>query len=153
MGPSQAPVGQTGQVRDRNTVKKGYRFTEAREAAAAAMEVLEHHFEGHQWLEQAREGLELYIHRCIEQFAGTPQPSNHGPIQNGADYRAYARSAEEIKQTMAAEQGVVSRAPRQVPRYRQVPDEVEIPESEIADPMQQEQPAKPLPRKPDGWLL
>lgn len=126
--------------------KKAYRLPEARRAAAAAMDQLGADFPNAPWLHQARDGLELYLQRCIEQFSGTPQPSNAAPITNGADYREYARSAEEIKATMAAEEAAVSSA-RNVPRYRERPDEVEIPEQELADPMQAQ------PAKPKGWAL
>lgn len=128
--------------------KKPYRLPEAREAAGAAMEVLSRHFPGCDWLHQANDGIELFVQRCIEQFGGTPQPTNAPPIASGADYRQFARSAEEIKETMAAEEAAVSAA-RNVPRYKQRPDEVSIPDAEIADPMT----AAPKPPSPKGWSL
>ena len=133
LGPQ--TVGQTGQQLQRAQPKKAYRLPEARRAAAAAMESLEQDFEGADWLHQARDGLEVYLERCIVQFSATPKPANAGPISSGSDYKAFARSAEEIKETLAAEEGAVSKA-KTVPRYRERPDEVEIPEQEIADPMQ-----------------
>jgi hypothetical protein len=147
VGP-QAVAGKTGQQLDRAAPKKAYRLPEARRAAAAAIEVLDHEFPGAQWLHQARDGLEQYLERCITQFAGTQQPTNAGPINSGSDYRAFARTAEEIKETMAAEEAAVSHA-KSVPRYREHPEEAEIPEAEIADPMKQPAP-KPAPK---GWSM
>jgi len=114
------------------------------------MESLVADFGQAEWIAQARDGLEVYLQRCIEQFSATPQPTNAAPIQTGADYRAFARTAEEIKETMAAEEAGVSAA-RRVPRYKERPDEVEIPENEIADPMAG-RPA-PAPPQPKGWAL
>ena len=133
-------LGRTGQQLPRATPKKALRPREVLEAGRVVREVLDHFFPGHDWLQQAQDGVETFLARCVEQFAGTPRPTNAGPIQAGTDYTHYARSAEEIKETMAAEEGVVSRAPRQVPRYRQAPEEIQIPESELADPLRQERP-------------
>ena len=119
------------------------------------MEVLEHHFPGAEWLTQVREGLEVYLERCIVQFAATPTPTNAGAISDGSDYRAFARTAEEIKETMAAEEAGVTAA-RNVPRYRERPDEVDIPEAEIADPMKIGNPPTELPTNivpGSGWTL
>lgn len=139
----------------RAVTKKHYRLPEAREAATAALEVLERHFPDADWLKQVQDGLEVYLERCITQFSGTPAPRNAGPIQGGGDYNAFARSAEEIKETMAAEEGSVTRA-RNVPRYRQQPDEVEIPEQELADPMRNRSGSASEPQQPPparGWAL
>jgi hypothetical protein len=92
--------------------------------------------------------VETLLQRCVEQLAGTPPPTNPGPIQAGSDYTHYARSAEEIKETMAAEEGAVSKAPRSIPRFREDPSEVEIPEGELADPI-----AKQPPPAKKGWIL
>lgn len=116
------------------------------------MEVLEHYFAGQEWLAQARDGLELYLDRCIGQFAGMPAPINNSAITSGDDYREYARSAEEIKRTMAAEEAAVTPA-RNVPRYRQKPDEVDIPEQEIADPMRNAALRSVAQQPKDGWAL
>lgn len=150
MGPQQAQV---GQQRARATPKKGYRIPEVKRAAAAAADSLRQDFGEAEWIDQAVDGLEVYLQRCIESFSGTPTPQNAGPITHGSDYREFARSAQEIRETMAAEEGSTSRAPQRVPRYRQRPDEVEIPEGELADPV--EQPAPPPPPKKAGneWLL
>lgn len=149
VGPQKAAVGQTGQQLSRNTPKKSYRLPEARRAAEAAEQSLMQDFGDVEWIAQARDGLEVYLQRCIEQFSATPAPRNAPPITQGSDYRQFARSAEEIKETMAAEEGSVTRA-RNVPRYRQRPDEVEIPEAEIADPMRVTR-TPPVPG--DGWAL
>lgn len=116
------------------------------------MQVLEHYFGGQEWLAQTKDGLELYLDRCIGQFAGVPAPINNAPISDGSDYREYARTAEEIKRTMAAEEAAVSAA-KVVPRYRQRPDEVEIPESELADPMRNRIVPASEPKQPNGWAL
>ncbi len=154
----QTPVSRPGAAPARPAPRKPYRFPEAIQAAAAALEVLEHHFPGHPWLHQARDGIELVVQRCIEQLAGTPPPVNGTAISSGGDYRAFARSAAEIKETMAAEEAAVSAA-RTVPRYRDRPDEVSIPESELADPMKSggiytpapQQPSSPPPKQ--GWSM
>jgi hypothetical protein len=155
LGPQQAPVGRTGQQLDRNAPRKAYRLPEARKAAAAAMEVMEAEFRGAEWLVQVRDGIELFVQRCIEQFAATPTPSNASAIRDGSDYKAFARTAQEIKETMAAEEGAVTKA-RNVPRYKQRPDEVDIPEQEIADPMKSGGIYTPAPTTPPpakGWAL
>jgi hypothetical protein len=140
----------TGQPRERAAPRKDYRLPEARRAGAAAAEALRKDFGDAEWIAQAVDGLELYLQRCIQQFSATPHPTNNSPIQAGSDYREFARSAEEIKETMAAEDAAVSRAAR-VPRYRERPDEVPIPETEIADPMQR--PAPPPAKPTSSWGL
>jgi hypothetical protein len=121
-------------------------------AAEAAADSLRQDFGDAEWIGQAMDGLELYLQRCVENFSATPTPQNNGPITDGGDYREYARSAQEIKETMAAEEGTTTRAPQRVPRYRQRPDEIEIPESELADPVQPPPRAEP-PKPKGGWTL
>lgn len=151
----QAQVGNTGQPRSRAVVRKSRRHEGVIEAAQSAIEVMDHFFPGSPWLEQVRDGLETYLQRCLEQFATSVAPTrNNAPIADGRDYREFARSAEEIKQDMAAEEAAVSAAPRRVPRYRERPDEIQIPESELSDPVAprpQQEPKKII--KPDGWAL
>lgn len=134
VGQTQASLGKTGVQLQRQAPKKRYRLPEVKDAGEAIRQVLEHHFRGADWIDQAVDGAEVYLEKFIEQFAGTPAPRNGGPIQDGSDYRAYARTAAEIKETMAAEEQTVTSAPKNLPRYRQRPDEISIPEQEIADP-------------------
>jgi hypothetical protein len=136
----------------RATPRGGWRLPQARDAGAAVRAVLERHHPKADWLHQVQDGVELFVQRCLEQFAQTPTPrENAAPIVAGSDYKAYARTAEEIKETMAAEEAAVSAAPQQVPRYREDPREVRIPETEIADPMQPQPPTTVRGR--DGWAL
>lgn len=118
--------------------------------------MLDHLFPGAPWLHQAQDGIELLVHRCIEQFGNSPSPTNGEPIREGTDYRERARTASEIKATMAAEEAAVSAA-RHVPRYREDPYEIEIPESELADPLQPaKQPPAAKSQPPaakNGWLM
>lgn len=144
----QTQVGRTGVQLERATPKKAYRLPEARRAAAAAAASLAADFGNADWIHQAVEGLELYLERCIMQLSATTVTGNMPPISSGSDYRAFARSAQEIKETMAAEEAGVSAA-RNVPRYRERPDEVPIPEAEVADPMRITQ----KPAEPKGWAL
>ena len=145
VGQTPAELGKTGVQLSRQQPRKRFRLPEVKDVGAAVRQVLEHHFRGVDWIDQAVDGAEQYIEKCIHQFSGTATPRNSGPIQHGSDYREYARSAEEIKETMAAEEGSVTPAPRQVPRYRQRPDEIEIPEREIADPRPRQAPLQAPP--------
>jgi hypothetical protein len=60
-------------------------------------------------LQQMQDGVEVFLHRCMVQFS-TPRPQNASAITSGADYREPARTAAEIKETIAAEQGAVTQA-------------------------------------------
>lgn len=117
--------------------------------------------EDYPWLKQIRDGVEVYVHRCMIQFAGGA-PQNGMAISSGADYVMPARTAEEIKQTIAAEQGSVTAARK---GFKLTDDSERIAKREgLADPaavFDEHQPkAAPEPAKtpsppakPKGWIL
>lgn len=148
---------QTGVPLQRQQPARAQRSPEASACGAAVHAILLREFGGAEWLHQVQDGVELFVERCLEQFAGSAQPSNSGPISDGGDYRARARTAEEIKATMAAESAAVSAAPQRLGRFREDPREVQIPESEIVDPMSAQPPTTLQPRvnpKPStGWSM
>lgn len=147
----QQAVGKTGQQLPPPVAVRRRRAPEAQHVAQLVGEYLVNRFGDEEWIAQAADGVEILIQRCIEQFLGRPTPQNAGPIVSGSDYTHLPRTAEEIKETMAAEQHHASAA-RRVPRYRVTPDEIHIPEEELADPMQHRAPTIATPEKKD-WLL
>lgn len=154
VGTPETPVGGTGEVRQRVAPKKPRRHPVVIRIGEMAAAELSEEFEGADWILQAQDGLEQFLMRCIEQFHGAPPPRNMGPIESGEDYTHYARTAEQIKQDIAAEEGSVSAAPKSLPRFRQDPREVAIPESSIQDPAASLEPA-PIQKKAtgNGWAL
>lgn len=155
MGQAGKPVVQDGVPRQRAVPRKGHRTREVLAAAHAATEVMAAAFPNADWLQQVQDGIEVFLMRCLEQFASSATPVNHGPIQQASDYRHFARTAEEIKEDIAAEEGAVSRAPRQVPRYRDDPNEIAIPEAELQDPtaVVRPAPAAERPKPGGGWAV
>lgn len=129
-------------------------------------ELLANHYgEDAPFLKQAQDGVEGFVHRCIEQL-GSPGPAgNASPIQHGTDYRMPARTAEQFRQEKAADERAVKRAPPKGSTLA-VNEDVELDEmdrrGELASPV----PASPrekqliLPKhvkvsskKADDWAL
>jgi hypothetical protein len=110
-------------------------------------------------LQQMQDGVEVFLHRCMVQFS-TPRPQNGSAISDGADYRHPARTAEEIKQTIAAEQGAVTKA-KQGFALTDTAERIAKREG-LADPaaeLETQQPAPaptpilPKAKAPDGWIV
>lgn len=107
--------------------------------------------------QQMQDGVELFIHKCLVAFS-TPTPQNGQAISSGADYRHPARTAQEIKQTIAAEQGTVTAAKK---GFKLTDDAELIAQREgLADPAAAIEPAAPAqppppasPVKPEGWII
>ncbi len=95
-----------------------------------------------------------FIQRCVTQLGGSPGPqTNAMPISEGAQYTHPARTAQQIRETPAANEGAVSRAPR---RFR-TDDPVETVQQrgELADPVPEPAPQQRriiVPKK-NGWSL
>ena len=107
-------------------------------------------------LKQIQDGVEVFVHRCMVQFS-TPRPINGSAITSGADYKMPARTAEEIKATIAAEQGAVTAAKRGA-KLTDTAEEIHAREG-LADPAAALEAPAPVatPRaavvKPEGWIL
>jgi hypothetical protein len=145
-------AGKQGVQLERVQPKKRQRIPQAVEIGHIVADLLNEMYPDADWIHQTRDGVIDYLEKCIERFTSTPKPVNAPPITSGYDYRQRARTAEEIKAEMAAEEGSVSRAPSRLARYRERPEEVEIPEAEVAHPM--EQPTQPVkPPKKTGWVV
>jgi hypothetical protein len=130
------------------------------EAAKLVREFLSQHIKASEAdLQQMQDGVEVFLHRCMVQFS-TPRPQNGSAITDGADYRHPARTAAEIKETIAAEQGAVTKA-KQGFALTDTAERIAKREG-LADPaaeLEPEQPApapKPLPPKAkpaEGWIV
>ena len=103
------------------------------------------------FLQQVQDGVEGFVHRCIEQL-GSPGPTgNASPIQLGTDYRMPARTAEQFRQEKAADERAVRKAPNKGSELA-VNEDVEVDEierrGELASPLTEVKPvAQPAPRK------
>jgi hypothetical protein len=89
-----------------------------------------------------------FVTKCINQLGGQPGPQTNAlPLGEGSGYVLPARTADEIRQTPAANTGHVSRAPR---RY-QTMDSVETvaQRGELADPVQ----GQPEPQQPQRRII
>jgi hypothetical protein len=124
--------------------------------------LINHYGEDAPFLNQAQDGVEVFVHRCIEQL-GTPGPvGNALPIQNGSDYRMPARNAQQLRQDMAADERQVKRAPgREAVVNEHVTEEEMERRGELANPVAQQPkkrelilPASVVPAKKSGdWVL
>jgi hypothetical protein len=94
------------------------------------------------FLQQAQDGVEVFVHRCIEQL-GAPGPvGNALPIQHGSDYRMPARNAQQLRMDKAADERQVKRAPgREAVVNEHVTEEEMDRRGELASPV------APLPKK------
>ncbi len=73
--------------------------------------LINHYGEDAPFLNQAQDGVEVFVHRCIDQL-GSPGPAgNATPIQHGSDYRMPARTAQQLRQDKAADERSVKTAP------------------------------------------
>lgn len=114
------------------------------------------------FLQQVQDGVEGFVHRCIEQL-GAPGPvGNASPIQHGSDYRMPARTAEQFRQEKAADERAVRKAPNKGSELA-VNEDVEVDEierrGELASPltevkpMTQAAPRKIIVPKKSDWAL
>lgn len=118
-----------------------------------AQVVLDHYGEV-PWLKQCQDGVVAFVTMCVRQLGENPGPqANAQPLAAGAQYNQPARTAEEIKATPAANEGTVSRAPRQF--RTEDPVETVDRRGELADPVQQPQqaPARRIILPSDPWAL
>lgn len=94
---------------------------------AVADLIAQHYGDDCLWLDQVRDGVIGFVDRCV-QTLNTAPPVRATALADGAPYKERARTAEEIKATIAADERSVSKAP---PRTRRTAQQLE---QDVADP-------------------
>jgi hypothetical protein len=117
------------------------------------------------FLQQVQDGVEGFVHRCIEQLNSPGPTGNALPIQQGTDYRMPARTAQQLRQDVAADERAVKPAPGKRSSLvvnEDVTEEELEKRGEIASPVAPPKEKKlilpasvraPAKKKPDGWAL
>lgn len=116
---------------------------------------MEDYYAGAPWLQQAQDGVAAFIQQCFDQLGQSAPPiANAQPLSNGAQYHERARTAQEIKESIAAEERGVSRAPK----HFKTEDPVEVVDErgELADPVSPpatQQRKIIVPKNPGEWSI
>lgn len=106
--------------------------------------MINHFGEDAPFLQQAQDGVEGFVHRCIEQL-GSPGPvGNAQPIQAGTDYRMPARTAQQLRQDKAADERAVRKAPG---KQSNVAVNEDVTEEEFEQRGELRNPVAPLPKE------